>query len=217
MMSEKQIINLIGKRFGRLIVIKRMQQDRWRNYKWLCQCDCGKQKIVRSGSLRSGYTQSCGCLQKERCAVSHTRHGHKTKEKTSKIYRIWEAILRRCKNPNYHEYKYYGGRGIKVCERWKKFENFLTDMGKPPTKNHSIDRINNDKDYCLENCRWATKKEQQRNKRNNHLETFNEKTKCIAEWAEEFGIPDGTLRARLKYGWSIDRALTTPVKARGKL
>jgi hypothetical protein len=126
-------------------------------------------------------------------------------------------MFSRCSNPNNRFYHAYGGRGIVVCERWKSsFKNFLSDMGEAPS-GKSIERIDNNKGYCKSNCKWATRKEQQRNMRSNHLKTFDGETKCIAEWAEEFNIKPVTLWSRLyKYGWSIEKALLTPVKNKNK-
>lgn len=127
-------------------------------------------------------------------------------------------MIQRCTNPNDKRYKNYGGRGITVCKRWRNsFEKFLEDMGEPPTKEHSIDRINNNGNYCKSNCRWVTRKEQNRNKRNNRLITYKGKTQCLIEWAEEYNINYDTLWCRIyKYGWPIEKALTTPVKKRRK-
>jgi hypothetical protein len=130
----------------------------------------------------------------------------------SNIYYRWAGIIQRCTNPNNKEYKHYGARGITVCERWLKFENFLKDMGLPPTDKCQIDRIDNDNNYCKENCRWTTPKINSRNRRDNHLVTHNGKTQCIAMWAEEINIKCGTLSMRLKRGWTTERALTVPIR-----
>lgn len=197
------ILDLVGKRFGNLIIIKQVGLTSWGNKKWLCECDCGRTKVIQGGNLTSGHTGSCGC--------SHIKHGHNTRNKRSRTYLSWDSMIQRCLNPNCREYKHYGGRGISVDHRWKKFENFLRDMGKRPVKK-SLDRIDNNKGYCLSNCRWATQKQQTRNTRRNCLKTFCGKTQCISAWAEEFGIPENTLRARFRYGWSVERALTESVR-----
>lgn len=140
----------------------------------------------------------------------HVKHGLRKLPE----YRIWQAIKDRVFNPLCKDYPNYGGRGIRVCERWTcKTEgvvNFYTDMGPRPSPEHSIDRINNDGDYCPENCRWTTRKSQNRNQRSNHLLTYNGKTQCIAAWAEEIGIAFGALSLRIAKGWTTERALTTP-------
>ena len=204
--------NLIGKNFGRLSVIKRMNDDKNRNSRWLCKCDCGKEKIIYGCSLKSGNTKSCGCLHKEKTSIANTTHGHSKKREESKTYTAWKSMIKRCTNPKDKYYYCYGGRGITVCKRWRKFVNFLEDMGEAP-EGYQIDRIDNNGNYCKSNCRWVTLKEQARNKRNNHLETYDGKTQCLAVWAEEYQIPYGTLLARInRLGWSIEKALTTPTR-----
>ena len=205
-----KFIDLTGKRFGRLIVLRYVDKDRWRSSRWLCSCDCGKEKIIIGQSLKSGATKSCGCLHIEKTIERFTKHGHVKNGKISKTYIIWDSMISRCINPNNISYKNYGGRGITICKSWSKFGNFLEDMDEVPKK-HQIDRINNNGNYCKDNCKWSTRTEQGRNKRNNHLITYNGKTQCISAWAEEFGINRSTLMNRLSRGWSIEKALTTPV------
>ena len=130
----------------------------------------------------------------------------------SKIYQSWDDMTQRCTNPNFRQYKDYGGSGISICERWRKFVNFLEDMGEKP-KGLTLEKTNNKKGYCKENCRWATRKEQQRNRRNNRIETYNGKTQCLTDWAKEFNTSKETLRNRVvNLGWSIKRALVTPIR-----
>lgn len=205
------MINLIGQKFGKLTVIKRKGKNKWGNYKWLCRCDCGNKIITNGGSLKSGNTQSCGCLQKEIV----TKHGHSTRTIRSKTYMVLNHIIQRCTNHNDKEYSNYGDRGITVCNRWKNsFSNFLEDMGESPP-GCQIDRIDNNKGYYKENCRWVTPKQNSRNKRNSRYETYKGKTQLLTEWAEEYGIVYNILWNRFcKYGWSIEKALTTPIKKR---
>jgi hypothetical protein len=194
----------IGQKYGRLTILEFLP-----NYKCLVQCDCGTIKTVRIYNLRPKGTLSCGCLQKEKIGAVNRTHG---RAKT-KVYSTWERILNRCRNKNYHSYKYYGGRGIKVCQRWlNSFENFLEDMGEPPTSEHSIDRIDYNEDYSPENCHWLLQKYQARNTSRNRYVTWNGETRCISEWAEIQGINRRTITVRLDHGWSITDALSRPVQ-----
>lgn len=130
-------------------------------------------------------------------------------------YQAWRNMVVRCTNPKYKFYHRHGGRGIKVCDRWRgSYAAFLEDMGVKPSPSLTLDRIDNDGDYTPENCRWATRKEQSRNSRTNHNLTFQGKTQCLAAWADETGIKAGTLYSRLKNGWSTERALTEPARRR---
>jgi len=170
-----------------------------------CKCDCGNIVYVPSNSLITGNTKSCGCL-----FIEHiTLHGMtKTRE-----YNSWQSMLSRCNNPKNMQYRNYGGRGITVCDEWKNsFENFLKDMGERP-ENTSLDRIDVNGNYSPNNCRWATKAEQARNKRQTIWITFDEKTQCLTDWANEIGISSEGLRYRLK-NTTVNNALTKPVDTR---
>lgn len=199
------LIDLTGQRFGRLIVIKYVGK-----YKYLCRCKCGNKKIIYGYSLIDGTTKSCGCLRKEITAQGSIKHGHCG----DKIYKVWDAMIQRCTNPNNRQWKDYGGRGITVCKRWLKFENFYEDKGKDWEPGLTLERDNNELGYFKDNCYWGTRTEQARNKRNNRLITAFGKTQCIAAWAEETGIPSPTIRKRLKLGWPPEEALITPVGQR---
>lgn len=152
-----KLIDLTGVRFGRLMVIEKAVLEKPGQAKWVCKCDCGKIISVRSQDLRNTRTQSCGCLRNELIS--------KHKLSRTNEYHIWIGIKARCNQPNSKGYHNYGGRGIKLCERWERFENFLEDMGPRPSPSHSIDRINVNGNYEPSNCRWATTLEQARNKR----------------------------------------------------
>lgn len=200
----KQQTSLIGKKVGNLTVISK-DVDR----RWICLCACGNRKSIRQDKLKPSGTKSCGCLRKQ----SRFIHG----QTNTAAYSSWRGMKERCENPNHKSYKNYAERGIKVCERWQTFENFLADMGQP-TQGQSLERINNNDGYCLSNCKWADNIEQANNRRNNRILSFQGKSQTASQWARETGIPLDTILDRLnRYGWSIQKALTTPKRIiRGK-
>lgn len=176
--------------------------------KYECRCCCGIKKKVAGWDLRSGRSQSCGCLVRERNRVLSTKHGgHGTYE-----YGIWKGMRSRCYNRSHQDYRLYGGRGIKVCERWSDFANFLSDVGRCPNPSLSIERIDNDGDYEPGNVRWATAKDQARNRRTNRRLEFRGRSLTLIEWAEVSGVPYDTVRARADRGWSAEDILTVPVR-----
>jgi hypothetical protein len=205
-------LELVGKRFGRLQVLARAENNKEGRSMWNCVCDCGNESIVMGKHLVNGDTQSCGCLMRERVGVINLKHGQTRTGDSWKTWRTWSRIKARCLNPKNPAYRDYGGRGIKVCERWlgkDGFINFYNDMGKSP-KGLSIDRIDNNGDYSPENCRWATQKEQMNNTRRNRYIEYNGITLSITEWAIKSGIPKSTLWARIAYRlWTTEKILTT--------
>ena len=204
-----RLIDLTSQRFGRLVVVARVENSGDGRARWTCRCDCGTIRIVLSDHLRRGNIRSCGC--------SRRTHGQTIGRTKSRAFSIWDTMVQRCTNRNRAVWKYYGGRGITVCKRWLEFVNFLTDMGNPPTKKHQLDRIDNNKGYCPSNCRWVTSKTNNRNRRNNRLITYRDQTQCLSALAEEYGINRQALRRRITSGWPMHRALTEPTrKYRGK-
>jgi hypothetical protein len=203
-------IDYIGKRYGYWLVKEYKGMDKYRHHTYLCQCDCGNEKIVALGNLKTGKSTNCGCkkLKKQMGNTWSKKHGMSF----SREYHSWRAMLDRCENKNYREYPDYGARGIKICERWHDFNNFYADMGKRPP-NTTLDRIDNNGNYEPSNCRWATAKTQCNNRRNNTLITYQGKTQTLQQWADETGIYKNTIIMRIyHYGWSVEKALTTPSK-----
>ncbi len=198
-----------GLKFSRLTVLKRIGVNKHGHVVYLCRCDCGNATPVEGDMLAKGNTKSCGCLQIEAASKINRTHGFTRGGKLPREYITWESLKSRCYSPTNINYKSYGGRGIGVCKRWRhSFPNFLKDMGKKPTPEHSIERKNNDKDYKPSNCRWATLKEQANNRRDTRRFTFQGKTKTVTDWSEITKFKAKTILARIKRGWAIEKALT---------
>lgn len=201
--------DLIGHVFGRLTVIGRDQTSCYMT--WICQCVCGNIKSIRACHLVTGGAESCGCIRKELLVAKNTTHG----QSRTAEYNTWLMMKNRCMNPNTIQYNDYGGRGIKICDRWiNSFENFYADMGPKPSSEHSIDRFpDNNGNYEPSNCRWATKFEQAQNKRNNRwIQNEAGVTTPIAQAARNTGINEATLRFRLNRGMSDVEALNKPTE-----
>lgn len=197
-MNQHSACDLIGKRIGKLLVVS-FEGCRNKKSYWKCLCDCGGIKIIRRSDLVSGNTTSCGCKLKYRV------HG----QAYSATYRSWKAMRYRCSNPKNRCYKDYGGRGIAVCERWdNSFENFYADMGERPD-GMTIDRIDNNMGYCPKNCRWATAKEQSRNKQNSKIITALGESLCLADWSKKTGLTKGSINLRLAKGIPPDVIFST--------
>ena len=195
--------DLSGRKFGKLSVLTLDGGAGWKSH-WLCQCDCGNKKVAIAERLLRGKIRSCGCLAKEILSQRQTKHGMSL----TPIYKTWMSMKERCQKEYAPNYANYGGRGIKVCERWETFENFYQDMGEP-IKGMSLDRIDNDGDYSPQNCKWSTAKEQTNNRRNNHPISFNGATHNLKEWATILGISHTQLSYRIA-NWSVEKAFTTP-------
>ena len=205
--KNSRFINMDGLIFGRLTVVDFAGVSDSGVYYWKCKCKCGNVVNIQRSNLQNGDSKSCGCLNLE----LRTKHGHSKKYNHSRTYRTWAGMLSRCRNENDTGWHNYGGRGIKVCEHWERFENFIEDMGERP-RNLTIERIENDKGYCKGNCRWATRREQSLNKRTNVVLTFGGKTQTAVQWSRELGFKDDAVAIRVNNGWTVEKTLTTPIQ-----
>lgn len=209
-MKGRKIRDISGLRFGRLTALSFHGQAKNGYALWLCKCDCGTTKVLRSCKLLEGTTRSCGCLQRELASKNHFKHGLRSHP----LYATWCSMKQRCSDQNCRGYKNYGARGIAVCERWQRsFEAFVEDMGERPSSRHSVERKDNSKGYSPDNCIWATTPEQHRNTRRTVLLELRGDKKCITDWSQTTGIKLTTLHQRLRTGWSVEKTLTTPVKS----
>lgn len=199
--------DLTDMKFGRLTVLSLAEKSRTGETRWVCRCDCGKETIVQANNLKSGLVKSCGCARHEKLVEMHTIHG----ERGTRLYNIWAKMRDRCHDKSNMT---YGGRGITICPEWDDsytaFRNWALNNGY--SDKLTIDRIDNDKGYFPENCRWVDAKAQARNRRSNRLYTYNGETLIAKEWEERYGLPRGRLRERIEtLGWPIERALTEPI------
>lgn len=203
---------MVGKRFGRWLVVELHHKQHYTNgtgMYWLCRCDCGVEKAVNGFALRRGETRSCGCWNLELVRQRSITHGMSRQ----RFYNIWCSMHGRCNSPSFTGYGNYGGRGIRVCKRWRKFEAFRDDMLPTYQAHLSIERRANEGHYSPANCYWATRVEQMNNTRRNHLLTLNGRTMTCAQWCRELGIPPQTLNNRLhKHRWPVEKALLTPLR-----
>jgi hypothetical protein len=211
-----QIKDIAGQRFGRLVAIEFAGLDNHGKAKWRCRCDCGSSCVVSRGNLLSGATQSCGCLQRERRGVKgkNAKHGGYG----TRLYSAWHGIRARCNNPNNHGYSHYGGRGVKICKEWDDFalfrawalENGYDETA--PFGKCTLDRIDPNGDYCPENCRWVSAKEQANNRRNNRIVTYEGEKYTLSALCEKTGIPWSLMWDRLDRGMSVEEAVNKPRK-----
>ncbi len=199
--------DITGQRFSRLVVLQTLPGTGKIRPRCVCRCDCEAVVTVLKASLTRGATQSCGCQGRENLLAANITHG----KTGTPEHKVWCWIKDRCLNPNSRIYRYYGGRGIKICDRWLKFENFLADMGQRPSPEHEIDRFpDNNGNYEPGNCRWATRSQNVRNTRANRLLTCRGVTRPLVEWGEITGLGSGLIHRRLKIGWTVQQALETP-------
>lgn len=195
----------VGNKYNRLTILDTLDVNGIAAYK--CLCDCGVIKNIGASQVKYGHSKSCGCYQKEVVSARHKVHGYSDTREGN----IYLGMIQRCYDPKVKSYHRYGGRGITVCDRWRESViNFVADMGNAPDSKHSLDRINNDGNYEPSNCRWATMKEQHRNKRNNRFLTHAGETLVIQDWAIRIGIDHTTLVNRLQRGWTVEKSVTTP-------
>jgi len=203
---------IVGHRYGRLVIIGFVQGQH--QMEVLCKCDCGQETNLSLHRLKKGLTVSCGCYKKELTIKKNTVHGQNKKGMPTPEYKAWAGMKTRCYSEKYYLYHRYGGRGIKVCDRWlNSFESFFEDMGIRPSNKHSLDRFpDNNGDYGPSNCRWATQKQQGRNQSTNVLVDINGEIKTVSEWAEIHGIHPKLAFGRIYKGWDVVKSIITPAR-----
>lgn len=210
-----KIIDLTGKKFGKLIVVEKHSKDKWGGWNWLCKCDCGNEAVVSGGHLRSLKTKSCGCSHKESKNFTHKMTG-------SRLYVIWQAMKSRCYYEKNINFKNYGGRGIIVCEEWQEFLPFYEwAMANGYDENAkrgdcTIDRIDVNGNYEPNNCRWINCKQQANNTRKNHFIEYNGKIQTVSQWADELGVKPDSIFNRLQKGFTEEEALILKIYERRK-
>lgn len=211
--KNKRFNDLTGQVFDRWTVVSyygiRTQPCGGHKHLFWCRCQCGKEAAVYGDALRSKISRSCGCLTADTLRAMRLEHGLTATHQ----YQVWQNMCQRIINPNHTFYGNYGGRGLTIDERWLGeggYSNFYADMG-PTPEGCTLERRDNNKGYSKENCYWATRKQQGRNKRNNHLVEFNGEIMCVTAWEEKLGMPEGCLKKRLQRKWTIERAMSQPV------
>lgn len=209
--------DLKGQTFGRLKVIRSYGLDKHNRKLWACECECGNTVVVNSSHLVSGHTKSCGCLQKDLVIKNNTTHGGTH----DRLYVVWRNIKRRCENPKDNSYRFYGGKGVKVCNEWQDYSNFRKwAIQSGYDKNAkiydcTIDRIDSEKDYSPDNCRWISIAEQQSNRKDTHHVELNGETYTFVQLSSICGIPAKILNQRIiHYKWPIEKAMNVPYKKR---
>jgi hypothetical protein len=204
----KPYINLSGQVFGDWTVVEYVPGGRW-----LRRCACGTEKPVLSAYLRKGLSGGCGCKRGAKISAGKVVHGHALSSARTPEYQAWAAMRGRCKYPSCDRYPHYGGRGIKVCDRWEdSFQAFLDDVGPKPSPSHSLDRIDVNGNYEPGNVRWATPKQQMLNKRTTVRVTIDGETKTLVEWLSIYGLTRVQYQDRIRCGWSPEKAITTPMR-----
>ena len=207
-MPIKKPQDLTGKTFGRLTVLRSEGKGKNGKYLWLCRCSCGNTKVTDTGQLNSGCTQSCGCLKHDLLVEKNLSHGLAN----TPIYNVWATMKQRCLNSSEKRFKDYGGRGIKVCDKWLSFEGFYEDMSSTYITGLTIERKDSNGDYCPENCIWADRFIQANNTSRNRIETVNGITDSLANLCRRYGFTYATIQHRLYRGWGVEKAFNTPRK-----
>jgi len=204
-----KLVDLTGKRFGKLTVLEREPSQKTDDVRWRCVCDCGNEIVARGRNLKQGFTKSCGCSRKVPRPYKATHGMSKTR-----LYRIWSLMKDRCENKNSPSYRKYGSRGIKVCDEWHSSSAFIEwALSNGYREDLSLDRIDFDGDYCPENCRWADAFVQGNNRRGNRVITLYGKTQTLAQWCREYNQGYRLVHRRItQLGWDVEKALTTPNK-----
>jgi hypothetical protein len=202
-MANNVLNQIVGQRFGKLTVLERAEQNsKSGNAMWICQCDCSIVVTVIGSHLRSGHTTSCGCNRISERSMGHSK---------DRLYRTWKGMHNRCYDPNHDRYKWYGGKGISICDDWHDFMTFRTwALANGYTDDLTIDRIKADGNYCPENCKWVDMKVQANNRSNNRILQYNGKKYTAVQLAESYGMSPHTVYNRLKLGWDVDQIVRTP-------
>lgn len=216
--SKNQFIDISGEKFGKLTVIEPIGKSKYNEIIWKCRCDCGNEVTATGINLRRGHVKSCGCLRGSG-EVSGSRNNLGGKytgitKKNKRLYRIWIGMKSRCYNPNSGSYKYYGAKGVTVCEEWlHDFQAFYDwAMANGYRDDLTLDRKDNSKCYSPDNCKWSTMKEQAQNTSQTSFLEYRDETKTFSEWSETTGIPKNVLKQRIRNGWSAEKALTTKLR-----
>lgn len=206
-------LDLTGQKFGKLTAVSEAAPNARGQYMWNCVCECGQTRVVRTINLRAGTSRSCGCTNPKNFNTDRVLDPISGKMVRPDGYGSWKAMQSRCYTQSDPSYSDYGGRGIRMCDRWLGqggLSNFLADMGPKPDKHYSVERIDPNGNYCPENCRWANPFEQSNNRRGLNWITHNGKTQTITQWNRELGLGVGGLELRLRRGWSLHEAISTP-------
>lgn len=210
----RKLLDLTGEKFGRLTVVEHVGMNQRGKATWECRCECGNICTIEGVKLTSGHTKSCGCYNRDAAKERFLTHGMSK----TRLYNIWRVMIKRCTYENAINYANYGARGIRVCDEWQGFEGFKKwALAHGYADNLTIDRIDNNGDYTPDNCRWVDMTTQLRNTSRNRLIMFRGETHCMKDWAEILGMNYRTLKQRINvYGWSVERAFTTPISNNGR-